>query len=45
MKPVEEMEIVDGTEPQRPSGSLYNLVFGLVPSQLEVENAINALLK
>ncbi|XP_059430353.1 uncharacterized protein LOC132163974 [Corylus avellana] len=38
------MEIVDGTEQQRGSGSLYNLVFGHVPSQLEVENAINALL-
>ncbi|KAF3954816.1 hypothetical protein CMV_019894 [Castanea mollissima] len=37
------METVDGREEKRATGSLYNLVFGQVPSQLEIENAIHAL--
>jgi len=37
-------ETVDGTEQKRATGSLHNLVFGHVPSQSEVESAINALL-
>ena len=38
-----KLETVDGREEKRATGSLYNLVFGQVPSQLEIENAIRAL--
>ncbi|GMY23283.1 putative Post-SET domain-containing protein [Fagus crenata] len=37
------LESVDGREEKRASGSLYNLVFGHVPSQVEVQNAIHGL--
>lgn len=39
------LETIDGREEKRASGSLYNLLFAHVPSQSEVENAIDALLK
>ena len=38
-----KLETVDGREEKRATGSLYNPVFGQVPSQLEIENAIRAL--
>ena len=39
------LESVDGREEKKASGSLYNLVFGHVPSQVEVQNAIHGLQK
>ncbi|XP_030963119.1 uncharacterized protein LOC115984291 isoform X1 [Quercus lobata] len=38
-----KLETLDGREEKRATGSLYNPVFGQVPSQLEIENAIHAL--
>nr|POE67570.1 hypothetical protein CFP56_65017 [Quercus suber] len=38
-----KLETVDGREEKGATGSLYNLVFGQVPSQLEIENSIHAL--
>ena len=40
-----KLETLDGREEKRATGSLYNPVFGQVPSQLEIENAIHALQK